>query len=168
MSAITVRGARLHNLKNVTLAVPKNQMVVFCGVSGSGKSTMAFDILHKESLRQYLESIGMVPYALTKPPIDGITGLSPTISVEQGLTNHSPRSTVGTATDVFSYLRLLYARIGHRPCPRCGRDVPPAHEGEAITWEEEIDELPELVGNLPGSRQDSRLAQAGGRQVSGR
>ena len=147
MSAITVRGARLHNLKNVTLAVPKNQMVVFCGVSGSGKSTMAFDILHKESLRQYLESIGMVPYALTKPPIDGITGLSPTISVEQGLTNHSPRSTVGTATEVFSYLRLLYARIGHRPCPRCGRDVPPAHEGEAaFAWEEEIDELPELEG----------------------
>ena len=147
MSAITVRGARLHNLKNVTLAVPKNQMVVFCGVSGSGKSTMAFDILHKESLRQYLESIGMVPYALTKPPIDGITGLSPTISVEQGLTNNSPRSTVGTATDVFSYLRLLYARIGHRPCPRCGKDVPPAHEGEAeITWEEELDELPETEG----------------------
>ena len=131
MSAITVRGARLHNLKNVTLAIPKNQMVVFCGVSGSGKSTMAFDTLHKEGLRQYLESIGMVPYALTKPPIDGITGLSPSISVEQGLTNHSPRSTVGTATDVFSYLRLLYARIGHRPCPRCGEDVPPAHEGEA-------------------------------------
>ncbi len=130
MSAITVRGARLHNFKNVTLAIPKNQMVVFCGVSGSGKSTMAFDILHKESLRQYLESIGMVPYALTKPPIEGITGLSPTISVEQGLTNNSPRSTVGTATEVFSYLRLLYARIGHRPCPRCGRDVPPAHEGE--------------------------------------
>ena len=147
MSAITVRGARLHNLKNVTLAIPKNQMVVFCGVSGSGKSTMAFDILHKESLRQYLESIGMVPYALTRPPIEGITGLSPTISVEQGLTNNSPRSTVGTATEVFSYLRLLYARIGHRPCPRCGKDVPPAHEGEVeISWEEGIDELPELAG----------------------
>ena len=152
MSAITVRGARMHNLKNVTLTIPKNQLVVFCGVSGSGKSTMAFDILHKESLRQYLESIGMVPYALTKPPIDGISGLSPTISVEQGLTNHSPRSTVGTATEVFSYLRLLYARIGHRPCPRCGGDVPPAYEGEAEgAWEDEIDELPEeLAGEVEG------------------
>jgi excinuclease ABC subunit A len=145
MSSITVRGARLHNLKNVSLSIPKNKLVVFTGVSGSGKSTMAFDTLHKEGQRQYMESLGMVAY-VSKPPVDNISGLSPSISVDQGLTNRSPRSTVGTATEVFTYLRVLFARIGHRPCPECGRDVPPpAHEGnhEGL-WDVEVDELPAM------------------------
>src|SRR3954447_931014 len=110
---ITIRGARLHNLKNITVAIPKNQLVVLTGVSGSGKSTLGFDILHKEGVRQYLEAIGTVPFGLAKPPVDSITGLSPTISVDQHLTNHSPRSTVGTATDIYAYLRVLFARLGH-------------------------------------------------------
>jgi excinuclease ABC subunit A len=93
---ITIRGARLHNLKNVSLTIPKNQLVVLTGVSGSGKSTLGFDILHKEGQRQYMESLGMVPFGMTKPPVDAISGLSPSISVDQFLTNRSPRSMVGT------------------------------------------------------------------------
>src|SRR5215475_6317696 len=112
---ITIHNARLHNLKNVTLSIPKNKLVVLTGLSGSGKSTLAFDILHKEGLRQYMESLGMVPFGLAKPPVDAIVGLSPTISVDQHLTNHSPRSTVGTVTDVYTYLRVLFAGLGHRP-----------------------------------------------------
>ncbi|HLJ82074.1 MAG TPA: ATP-binding cassette domain-containing protein, partial [Ktedonobacterales bacterium] len=122
---ITIRGARLHNLKNITLAIPKNQLVALTGLSGSGKSTLGFDILHKEGQRQYLESLGLVPFGMAKPPVDSITGLSPTISVDQHLTNHSPRSTVGTTTDVYTYLRVLFARLGHRACPTCGNDVRP-------------------------------------------
>jgi excinuclease ABC subunit A len=142
MSSITVRGARLHNLKNVSLSIPKNKLVIFTGLSGSGKSSMAFDTLHMEGQRQYMESLGMVTY-VSKPPIDSIAGLSPSISVDQGLTNRSPRSTVGTATEVFTYLRVLFARVGHRPCPRCGRDVPPSHEGAAEgLWDDEAEELP--------------------------
>jgi excinuclease ABC subunit A len=134
---ITVRGARLHNLKNVTLTIPKNQLVVLTGLSGSGKSTIGFDILHKEGQRQYLESLGMVPFGLAKPPVDAIIGLSPTISVDQHLTNHSPRSTVGTVTDVYTYLRVLFARLGHRPCPTCGKDVPPSFDPANADWEDE-------------------------------
>jgi excinuclease ABC subunit A len=137
----------LHNLKNITLEIPKNQLVVLTGLSGSGKSTLAFDILHKESLRQFMESLGMVTWGLSKPPVDSIVGLSPSISVDQHLTNHSPRSTVGTATEVFTYLRVLYARLGHRPCPKCGKDVPPpTYESSDDTWhaswEAESDESP--------------------------
>jgi excinuclease ABC subunit A len=132
---ITIRGARLHNLKNVTVTIPKDRFVVLTGVSGSGKSTLGFDILHWEGQRQYLESLGMVPFGMAKPPIDGISGLSPSISVDQHLTNHSPRSTVGTATDVYTYLRVLFARLGHRPCPTCGKDVPPSFDPSDADWE---------------------------------
>lgn len=124
-STISIRNARLHNLKNVSLDIPKNKLVVFTGISGSGKSTLAFDILNKEGQRQYMESLGFVGDGLSKPPVDSIIGLSPTISVDQHLTNHSPRSTVGTVTEVFTFLRVLFARLGHRPCPQCGQDVPP-------------------------------------------
>ncbi|MFO7698927.1 MAG: ABC-ATPase UvrA, partial [Anaerolineae bacterium] len=127
--SITVRGARLHNLQNVTLSIPRNRLVVFTGVSGSGKSTLAIDTLNAEGQRQYMESLGMVAYA-AKPPVDAIEGLSPSKAVGQGVTNRSPRSTVGTATEVYTYLRVLYARAGHRPCPQCGRDVLPAHKGD--------------------------------------
>jgi len=134
---ITIRGARLHNLKNITLAIPKNQLIVLTGLSGSGKSTLGFDILYKEGIRQYLESLGMVAFGLAKPPVDAIIGLSPTISVDQHLTNHSPRSTVGTSTDVYTYLRVLFARLGHRPCPACGHDVPPSFDPSNAQWESE-------------------------------
>ncbi len=134
---ITIRGARLHNLRNITLSIPKNQLVVLTGLSGSGKSTLGFDILHKEGQRQYLESLGLVPFGLAKPPVDVITGLSPSISIDQHLTNHSPRSTVGTATDVYTYLRVLFARLGHRPCSDCGNDVPPSFDPANAGWEGE-------------------------------
>ncbi len=144
---ITIRNARLHNLKNVNLEIPKNKLVVITGLSGSGKSTLAFDILHKESLRQLFESLGIVTMGLSKPPVDSIVGLSPSISVDQHLTNHSPRSTVGTVTEVFTYLRVLYARLGHRPCPNCGRDVPPPTTESEEAWQDEVDESPE--GTFP-------------------
>jgi excinuclease ABC subunit A len=141
MSEITVRGARLHNLKNVSFSIPKNRLVVFTGLSGSGKSTMAFDTLHKEGQRQYMESLGMVTYE-SRPPVDAIVGLSPSISVDQRNRNRSPRSTVGTATEVYTYLRVLFARTGHRPCPRCGADVPPEHgtaESAESVWEDQFE-----------------------------
>jgi excinuclease ABC subunit A len=134
---IDIRGARLHNLKNISLSIPKNKLVVLTGLSGSGKSTLGFDILNKEGMRQYMESLGMVTDGLTKPQGMTITGLSPSISVDQHLTNHSPRSTVGTSTEVFTYLRVLFARVGHRPCPACGKDVPPP------TFEFAEDEMPD-------------------------
>ena len=144
---ISIRNARLHNLKNISLDIPKNQLVVVTGLSGSGKSTLAFDILNQEGKRQYMESLGLVTWT-GKPPVDSITGLSPSISVDQHLTNHSPRSTVGTVTEVFTYLRVLYARLGHRPCPNCGKDVPPptsefAEEGEQVAFDVASEESPE-------------------------
>lgn len=112
MDEIKIRGARLHNLKNISFSIPKNKLVVFTGLSGSGKSTMAFDTLHREGQRQYMESLGMVTYE-GRPPVEAITGLSPSISIDQHSRNRSPRSTVGTATEVYTYLRVLYARVGH-------------------------------------------------------
>jgi excinuclease ABC subunit A len=135
--SITIKGARLHNLKNVTLSIPKNKVAVLTGVSGSGKSTLAFDILHQEGQRQYMESLGMVTY-VSRPPVDAIEGLSPSISVDQYLTNRSPRSTVGTATEAFTYLRVLYARLGHRTCAQCGSDVPPSFDtSQDEVWNDE-------------------------------
>lgn len=134
---ITIRGARLHNLKNVDVEIPKNRLVVLTGLSGSGKSTLAFDTLYREGARQYMESLGMVTDGLTKPPVECISGLSPSISVDQRLSNRSPRSTVGTATEVFTYLRLLFARLGRRSCPSCGEDVPPSSEVNAELWKED-------------------------------
>ena len=134
---ITIRGARLHNLKNINLDIPKNQLVVLTGLSGSGKSTLGFDILNKEGMRQYLESLGLISHGMSKPPVDTITGLSPTISIDQHITNHSPRSTVGTATEIYTYLRVLFARLGHRPCPTCGKDVPPSFDAAGAEWESE-------------------------------
>jgi excinuclease ABC subunit A len=139
-SVISLINARLHNLKNVNLDIPKNKLVVFTGLSGSGKSTLAFDILNKEGQRQYLDSLGLVTDQLTKPPVDSIKGLSPSISIDQHLNNHSPRSTVGTVTEVFTYLRVLYARLGHRPCPNCSKDVPPpTFEFSEDEWMDEND-----------------------------
>ncbi len=131
---IRVRGARLHNLKNLDVDIPKNQIVALTGLSGSGKSTLGFDILNNEGARQYLESLGLAAF-FSKPPVDSISGLSPSISVDQRLTNHSPRSTVGTSTGVFTFLRILYARLGRRPCPNCGRQLPPSFDAFSEEWE---------------------------------
>ena len=134
-STITVRNARLHNLKNVTLSIPRDQFVVLTGVSGSGKSTLGFDILNKEGQRLYLDALGLVTFGLNKPPVDSITGLSPSVSIDQHLINHSPRSTVGTTTEIYTYLRVLFARLGYRVCPSCGQDVPPLVDESPIDWE---------------------------------
>lgn len=124
---IKVRGARQHNLKNVDIDIPKNKLVVFTGVSGSGKSSMAFDTIYAEGQRRYVESLSS--YArqflgvMEKPDVDSIEGLSPAISIDQKTTSRNPRSTVGTVTEIYDYLRLLYARIGHPHCPKCGREI---------------------------------------------
>jgi excinuclease ABC subunit A len=124
---IKVRGARQHNLKNVDLDIPKNKLVVFTGVSGSGKSSLAFDTIYAEGQRRYVESLSS--YArqflgvMQKPDVDLIEGLSPAISIDQKTTSHNPRSTVGTVTEIYDYLRLLYARVGHPHCPICGREI---------------------------------------------
>ena len=124
---IKIRGAREHNLKNIDLNVPKNKLVVFTGLSGSGKSSLAFDTIYAEGQRRYVESLSS--YArqflgvMDKPDVDQIDGLSPAISIDQKSTSHNPRSTVGTVTEIYDYLRLLFARIGHPHCPICGREI---------------------------------------------
>ncbi|MGH9461612.1 MAG: excinuclease ABC subunit UvrA, partial [Vicinamibacteria bacterium] len=124
---LVVKGARQHNLKNVTVEIPKKKLVVFTGVSGSGKSSLAFDTLYAEGQRRYVESLSS--YArqflgqMDKPLYDTIRGLSPTISVDQKSAGHNPRSTVGTITEIYDYLRVLYARIGKLHCHRCGKPV---------------------------------------------
>ncbi|HLD92171.1 MAG TPA: excinuclease ABC subunit UvrA, partial [Patescibacteria group bacterium] len=124
---IKVRGARQHNLKNVDLDIPKNKLVVLTGVSGSGKSSFAFDTLYAEGQRRYVESLST--YArqflgiMEKPDVDSITGLSPAISIDQKTTSRNPRSTVGTVTEIYDYLRLLFARVGHPHCPVCGDEI---------------------------------------------
>lgn len=124
---IIVRGAREHNLKNITVEIPRNKLVVITGISGSGKSSLAFDTLYAEGQRRYVESLSA--YArqflgqMEKPDVDQIEGLSPAISIDQRGVSHNPRSTVGTVTEIYDYLRLLYARIGIPHCPQCGREV---------------------------------------------
>lgn len=124
---IVIKGAREHNLKNVDLEIPKNSLVVFTGLSGSGKSSLAFDTLYAEGQRRYVESLSA--YArqflgvMDKPDVDYIEGLSPAISIDQKAASHNPRSTVGTTTEIYDYLRLLFARIGHPHCPICGREI---------------------------------------------
>ncbi len=124
---IIIRGAREHNLKNVDLDLPRNQLIVFTGLSGSGKSSLAFDTIYAEGQRRYMESLSS--YArqflgqMEKPDVDSIEGLSPAISIDQKSTSHNPRSTVGTITEINDYLRLLYARIGTPHCPMCGRII---------------------------------------------
>src|SRR6476661_5338595 len=126
-NTIRVRGARQHNLKNIDLELPRDRLIVFTGVSGSGKSSLAFDTIFAEGQRRYVESLSA--YArqflgqLDKPDVDAIEGLSPAISIDQKSTSHNPRSTVGTVTEIYDYLRLLFARVGHPHCPVCGREI---------------------------------------------
>ncbi|MDE5965985.1 MAG: excinuclease ABC subunit UvrA [Lachnospiraceae bacterium] len=124
---ITIEGARVHNLKNVSVKVPRNELVVMTGISGSGKSSLAFDTIYAEGQRRYMESLSsyarMFLGQADKPDVDTIEGLSPAISIDQKTTNRNPRSTVGTVTEIYDYLRLLYARIGVPHCPRCGKEI---------------------------------------------
>jgi excinuclease ABC subunit A len=144
---IIIRGAREHNLKNIDVIIPRDKLVVITGLSGSGKSSLAFDTIFAEGQRRYIESLSA--YArqfldkMEKPDVDHIDGLSPAISIDQKGTTHNPRSTVGTVTEIYDYLRLLYARIGHPHCPNCGREVS----------QQTIQQIVDAVLNLPdGSR----------------
>ena len=127
MEEIIIRGARQHNLKNIDVNIPKNKLVVLTGLSGSGKSSLAFDTLYAEGQRRYVESLST--YArqflgiMNKPDVDAIEGLSPAIAIDQKSVSQNPRSTVGTVTEIYDYLRLLFARIGHPHCPKCGREI---------------------------------------------
>src|ERR1700716_2336905 len=137
--AITIRGAREHNLKNVDLEIPRDKLVVFPGPSGSGKSSLAFDTIYAEGQRRYVESLSA--YArqfleqLAKPDVERIDGLSPALAIEQRPLSKSPRSTVGTVTEIADYLRLLYARVGVPHCPRCGKRI------EAQTVQQIVDRI---------------------------
>lgn len=162
---IIIKGARENNLKNVTLSIPKNKLVVMTGLSGSGKSTLAFDTLQRECQRQYMESMGMVTDLLSKPRVDSIAGLSPSISVDQHSANHNPRSTVGTVTEVYTYLRVLFAKLGLRPCPACGGTVEPLFiqdgNGEIDLLAEDAGDLePEPAGSAVAGRADPEDASA--------
>lgn len=127
LDKIVVKGAREHNLKSVDLEIPRDKLIVFTGLSGSGKSSLAFDTIYADGQRRYVESLSS--YArqflgqMEKPDVDSIEGLSPAISIDQKTTSKNPRSTVGTVTEIYDYLRLLYARIGIPHCPICGRPI---------------------------------------------
>src|SRR5437588_8513511 len=136
---VNVRGARVHNLKNIDVDLPRDQLVVFTGPSGSGKSSLAFDTIYAEGQRRYVESLSA--YArqfleqLAKPDVERIEGLSPAIAIEQRPLSKSPRSTVGTVTEIADYLRLLYARVGVPHCPNCGKRI------EAQTVQQIVDRV---------------------------
>ena len=127
ITKISVRGARQHNLKNISVEIPRNSLTVITGLSGSGKSSLAFDTIYAEGQRRYVETLSA--YArqfldqLERPDVDAIDGLSPAISIEQKTTSRSPRSTVGTITEIYDYLRLLYSSIGLPHCPKCGQEI---------------------------------------------
>ena len=136
LDKITIKGAKEHNLKNISLEIPKNELIVFTGVSGSGKSSLAFDTIFAEGQRRYIESLST--YArqflgqMDKPDVEYIDGLSPAISIDQKSTSNNPRSTVGTVTEIYDYLRLLYARAGTPYCPNCGEEIKPQTIDEIV------------------------------------
>ena len=149
---LTVRGAREHNLKNINLTIPRNKLVVFTGLSGSGKSSLAFDTIYAEGQRRYVESLSA--YArqflgqMEKPDVDSIEGLSPAIAIDQKTTSRNPRSTVGTVTEINDYLRLLYARIGIPHCPKCGREIA----------QQSVDQMVDQITSLPDGARLTILA----------
>ncbi len=146
---IKIRGARQHNLKNINIDIPKNKLVVITGISGSGKSSLAFDTIYAEGQRRYVESLSA--YArqflgiMDKPDVDLIEGLSPSISIDQKTASHNPRSTVGTITEISDYLRLLFARVGHPHCPNCGREIAKMSVDEIV--EKVIEEILKQIQN---------------------
>src|ERR1700756_4552189 len=127
LKRITVHGPRQHNLKNIDVEIPRNTFTVITGLSGSGKSSLAFDTIYAEGQRRYVETLS--PYArqfldqMERPEVDSIDGLSPAISIEQKTTSRSPRSTVGTITEIYDYLRVLYSAVGTPHCPVCGAEI---------------------------------------------
>src|SRR3989344_2249296 len=135
--SIIVRGARTHNLKNISVEIPRGKMTVITGVSGSGKSSLAFDTIFAEGQRRYVESLSA--YArqflgqMPKPDVDEISGLSPAISIDQKSRSNNPRSTVATITEIYDYLRVLYARIGRPHCPLCDTEIKRLSHGEIIS-----------------------------------
>lgn len=149
---ITIKGAREHNLKNINLEIPRNKLVVITGLSGSGKSSLAFDTIYAEGQRRYVESLSA--YArqflgqMQKPDVDQIIGLSPAVAIQQKGISRNPRSTVGTLTEIYDYLRLLFARVGHPHCPKCGREILPQTSQQIV----------EQVLNLPGGSRIQVLA----------
>ena len=140
---IKIRGAKEHNLKNISLDIPRDVLVVLTGLSGSGKSSLAFDTIYAEGQRRYMESLSS--YArqflgqMEKPDVESIEGLSPAISIDQKSTNRNPRSTVGTVTEIYDYFRLLYARIGIPHCPKCGREI----------RKQSVDQMADQIMQLP-------------------
>ena len=124
---IVIKNAQEHNLKGISVNIPKNKLVIFTGVSGSGKSSLAMDTIYAEGQRRYVESLSS--YArqflgvMKKPEVESIEGLSPAIAIDQKTVSHNPRSTVGTVTEIYDYLRLLFARVGHPHCPNCAREI---------------------------------------------
>ena len=149
---IIVRGAREHNLKNVSIEIPRNKLIVFTGLSGSGKSSLAFDTIYAEGQRRYVESLSS--YArqflgqMDKPDVDAIEGLSPAISIDQKTTARNPRSTVGTVTEIYDYLRLLYARVGVPHCPQCGKEI----------RQQTVDQMTDAIFALPEGTKVQLLA----------
>ena len=133
---IVIHGARVHNLKNISVEIPRNKLVVISGLSGSGKSSLAFDTLFAEGQRRYMESLSSYARqflgSMDKPDVDQIEGLSPAISIEQKTTHNNPRSTVGTVTEIYDYYRLLFARTGHAHCPVCGREIKEQSDDQII------------------------------------
>ena len=173
MDYIKVRGARVHNLKNIDVEIPRDKFVVVTGVSGSGKSSLAFDTIYAEGQRRYMESLSSYARQFLglpdKPDVEYIEGLSPSIAINQKTTNNNPRSTVGTVTEIYDYLRLLFARIGKPHCPKCGKPVTPQSLDQII---EQILKLPEgtkfillapVVKNQKGTQAEifERLKNAG-------
>ena len=141
-NSIVIKGAKEHNLKNISLEIPRDKLVVITGLSGSGKSSLAFDTLYAEGQRRYVESLSS--YArqflglMEKPDVESIEGLSPAISIDQKTTSKNPRSTVGTVTEIYDFIRLLYARIGVPYCPKCGKKI------EKQTIDQIVDNILEL------------------------
>src|SRR4051794_28924415 len=173
ITKISVRGARQHNLKNISVDIPRNTLTVVTGLSGSGKSSLAFDTIYAEGQRRYVETLSA--YArqfldqMERPEVDSIDGLSPSISIEQKTTSRSPRSTVGTITEIYDYLRLLYSSIGVPHCPNCGRPISRQTSDQIVqsvmqlSAEDRVMVLAPIVRGRKGEfrKELEKLAQAG-------
>ena len=152
---IRIKGARVHNLKNIDVEIPRDKLVVLTGISGSGKSSLAFDTIYAEGQRRYVESLSA--YArqflglMDKPDVDQIDGLSPAISIDQKSVSHNPRSTVGTVTEIYDYLRLLFARVGHPHCLICGREI------KRLTNEEILEAIVSHAAAIEPSKQQKKV-----------